>query len=201
MFWSSPNRLFNQTLKKMESTLAREGYVGYIDLNCIVNSYGIYPLEFTSRFGYPTISIQQESMITPIGEFLYLLASAEDPQMKVKKGFQVGVRIVVPTYPYRDKKTFDAYSKGAVIVFKGKTAEGVHIEDVKLENGQWVVTGSVGVALIVIGLGLTMKQAQEQAYNRIKNVLIPNMYYRTDIGDRWYEDSDKLHAWGYLREQ
>jgi phosphoribosylamine---glycine ligase len=26
------------------------------------------------------------------------------------------------------------------------------------------------------------------------------MYYRDDIGERWYEDSDRLHAWGYLRE-
>jgi len=26
------------------------------------------------------------------------------------------------------------------------------------------------------------------------------MYYRTDIGDRWFEDHDKLHTWGYLRE-
>ena len=42
-------------------------------------------------------------------------------------------------------------------------------------------------------------QAQLQAYNRIKNIAIPNMYYRTDIGDRWAEDSDKLHTWGYLR--
>ncbi|HSY32049.1 MAG TPA: hypothetical protein VLA42_08680 [Verrucomicrobiae bacterium] len=31
------------------------------------------------------------------------------------------------------------------------------------------------------------------------NVLIPNMYYRTDIGDRWVEDTDRLHTWGYLR--
>ena len=29
--------------------------------------------------------------------------------------------------------------------------------------------------------------------------MIPNMYYRTDIGDRWLEDSDRLHTWGYLR--
>ena len=46
-----------------------------------------------------------------------------------------------------------------------------------------------------------MKQAQRQAYNRVSNVMIPNMYYRDDIGDRWSEeDSDRLHAWGYLRE-
>ena len=70
MFWSEPNRLFTQTLLKMEPKLAEEGYVGYIDLNCIVNNNGIYPLEFTSRFGYPTISIQQEGMLTPISELL-----------------------------------------------------------------------------------------------------------------------------------
>ena len=60
-------------------------------------------------------------------------------------------------------------------------------------------TSISGVILIVTGTGQTMKQAQAQVYSRIKNVLIPNMYYRTDIGDRWDEDSDRLHTWGYLR--
>ena len=58
MFWTEPTRVFNATLKKMEPRLRDEHYVGYIDVNCMVNSNGIYPLEFTSRFGYPTISIQ-----------------------------------------------------------------------------------------------------------------------------------------------
>ena len=43
-----------------------------------------------------------------------------------------------------------------------------------------------------------MKDAQRMLYNRISNVLINNVYYRTDIGDRWTEDSDKLWAWGLL---
>jgi phosphoribosylamine--glycine ligase len=30
--------------------------------------------------------------------------------------------------------------------------------------------------------------------------MIPDMYYRDDIGERWLEDHDKLHTWGYLRE-
>ncbi|OHB95044.1 MAG: phosphoribosylamine--glycine ligase [Planctomycetes bacterium RIFCSPLOWO2_12_FULL_50_35] len=199
MFWSDPNKLFNATLKKFEQKLAEEGYVGYIDINCIVNKNGIYPLEWTTRFGYPTISIQQEGMAIPIGEFLYDLAKGNKPKLKVKSGFQIGVRIVVPPFPFKDKETFEVKSKDSVIFFK-KPTEGVHIEDVALVNDEWLVSGTSGVVLIVCGVGQTMKQAQYQVYSRIKNILIPNMYYRTDIGNRWFEDSDKLHNWGYLRE-
>jgi phosphoribosylamine--glycine ligase len=51
-----------------------------------------------------------------------------------------------------------------------------------------VVAGTCGVILIVIGLGQTMKQAQDEVYSRIKNVMIPTMYDRTEIGDRWEQD-------------
>ncbi|MFH0819445.1 MAG: phosphoribosylamine--glycine ligase [bacterium] len=202
MFWSEPNKIFNSTLKKMEPKLKKEGYVGYIDLNCIVNNYGIYPLEFTARFGYPTISIQQEGILMPIGEFLYQLATQKFTRFRTKGGFQIGVRIVTPPFPYgADIKILEQHSREAVIIFKKpNNSEGIHIEDVKLVNDEWVLTGTSGVSLIVVGYGQTMKQTQQQVYYRIKNILIPNMYYRKDIGDRWFEDSDKLHAWGYLRE-
>jgi phosphoribosylamine---glycine ligase len=173
MFWSAPNQLFNQTLLNMEPKLAEEGYVGYIDVNCIVNHHGIYPLEFTSRFGYPTISIQQAGMITPIGQFFWDLANGNDPKLKVKSGFQIGVRIVVPPFPFDDDETFESFSRNAAIVFRKPPADEVHIEDVKQVNGQWLVAGTSGVILIVVGLGQTMKQAQSPVYSRIKNVLIP----------------------------
>ncbi|MDD4202389.1 MAG: phosphoribosylglycinamide synthetase C domain-containing protein [Candidatus Omnitrophica bacterium] len=200
MYWSSPNKIFNLTLGKLEAKLKEEHYVGYIDINCIVNSNGIYPLEFTARFGYPTIFIQQEGIKMPMGNFLYELAAGTLTSFKARKGFQVGVRIVVPPYPYDDPDTFERYSNNAAILIKKHNLEGVHIEDVKNIQEQWVVAGTSGVALVVVGTGNTMKQAQSQVYNRIKNIIIPNMYYRTDIGDRWFEDCDKLHTWGYLRE-
>ncbi|MFH1510682.1 MAG: hypothetical protein ABIF10_03240 [Candidatus Woesearchaeota archaeon] len=200
MFWAMPNKIFNATLKKMEPKLAEEQYCGYIDINCIVNNNGIYPLEWTSRFGYPTISIQQEGIVNPIGELMYDLAKGNSPKLKTRSGFQIGVRIVVPPFPFRDKETFDVHSKDAVVLFRKPSLEGVHIEDIKKINGDWLVTGTAGVALIVCGTGSTMKQARKQVYSRISNILIPNMYYRKDIGERWFEDSDKLHNWGYLRE-
>jgi phosphoribosylamine--glycine ligase len=200
MYWSGPNRIFHATLGKLEARLAEEAYVGYIDVNCIVNGQGIYPLEFTARFGYPTISIQADGLQMPLADFLYGMAAGTLTNFKTKRGFQIGLRIVVPPFPYNDPKTFEANSKDRVIIFRKPNYEGVHIEDVKLVNGEWLVTGTSGVILIVTGFGVSVKQAQAQAYQRVKNVLIPNMYYRTDIGDRWFEDHDKLHSWGYLRE-
>jgi phosphoribosylamine--glycine ligase len=198
MFWTGPNQLFNQTLLKMEPVLASEGYVGYIDVNCIVNNHGIYPLEFTSRFGYPTISIQQAGMLTPIGQFFLDLADGNDPKLKTRSGFQIGVRIVVPPFPFDDDETFDSFSKDSVIVFKKPPQDEIHIEDVKQvrpmascgnlrSNPDRHRHGADHAAGAIAGL------------SRIKNVLIPNMYYRTDIGDRWVEDTDRLHTWGYLR--
>jgi phosphoribosylamine--glycine ligase len=200
MFWTPPNRLFNATLGRMAPRLAETGYSSYIDINCIVNSNGIYPLEFTSRFGYPAINIQQEGLLTPIGEVLAKLGDGTLTQVRARSGFQVGVRIALPPFPYRDLATFESTSKDAVVLFKTPSRDGVHIEDLKLVNGEWRVTGNSGVALVVCGTGPTMAQAQRQAYNRVRNVMIPYMYYRDDIGERWAEDSDRLHSWGYLRE-
>ena len=221
MFWSKPNMLFDVTLKKMELKLAESGYVGYFDLNCIVDENGIYPLEFTSRFGYPTISIQQEGMLDNIDEFLYGLVTKKFKTFKTKRGFQIGVCVFVPPYPFNDKVLFDVKSKGAVIHFKkdrensitnGSIShnsscsnqecnhEGIHILEVKKLDDEWVISGTEGWPLIVCGSGPTMKAAQKLAYQRVKNIMMPNMYYRIDIGDKWYEESDKLHDWGYLKE-
>ncbi len=201
MFWTGPNRFFNATLKKMEQKLQEEHYVGYIDINCIVNNNGIYPLEFTARFGYPAIHIQQEGILMPTSDFLYGLASGELKKFKARSGFQIGVRLVVPPFPYGGEvKRSLADSREAVVFFKKPKMEGIHIEDVKLINNEWVVACSSGVVFVVVGTGQTMKQAQSQAYSRISNIMLPNMFYRDDIGDRWFEDSDKLHNWGYLRE-
>ena len=200
MYWSGPNRVYAATLAKLENRLREEKYVGYIDVNCIVNGQGIYPLEFTARFGYPTICIQSDGIAMPMGEILQGMAKGSLSTFKTRKGFQIGLRIVVPPFPYHDPKTFEANSKDRVIIFRKPVYDGIHIEDVRLVNGEWLITGKSGVVLVVTGQGISVKQAQAQAYQRVKNILIPNMYYRTDIGDRWFEDHDKLHSWGYLRE-
>ncbi|WP_224448614.1 phosphoribosylglycinamide synthetase C domain-containing protein [Haloprofundus salilacus] len=199
MFWCGRNELFEATLGKLEEWLAAEGYVGSIDLNCIVNDRGINPLEFTPRFGYPTITLQQESFESPTGQFFYELAHGENPTLDVHRGYQIGVRVVLPPFPFTDETAYQENSRNAAVVFKTDDREGIHIEDAKNVDGQWRVAGENGMPLVVTGKGETMQDAREQAYTRIDDIVIPNMYYRDDIGERWIDgDGDRLQAWGYL---
>mgnify|MGYP006273341849 CR=1 FL=1 len=199
MFWTDRNRLFEATLGRLEDWLAEEGYVGSIDLNCIVNERGISPLEFTPRFGYPTIALQEESFRTPTGEFFADLARGADPELRVHQGYQVAVRVVLPPFPFDDPTTYDENSRNAAIVFQSGSREGIHIEDAKRVDGQWRAAGESGMPLVVTGMGETMQAAREQCYGRVEDLLIPNRYYRDDIGERWIAgDGDRLQAWGYL---
>lgn len=197
VFWCPLNGLFKSTLSKIKEELSKSGYVGYIDINCIVNAKGIYPLEFTARFGYPTISVHIEGILSEWGDFLYRIAQGESIELKTKKGFQIGVVMVVPPFPFDDKNESFIY-KDLSILFKKPNLEGVHLGDVKKINGVWVVAGDSGYVLVITGSGLTMEEARKQVYSRVKNIILQNMYYRTDIGIRWLGDSDRLQTWGYL---
>jgi len=197
MFWAGRNKIFEDTLLKMKDRLAAAKYIGYIDINCIANVRGIYPLEFTARFGYPTINIQMEGVLSEWGEFFFGLARGEKPELKTKRGFQGGAVVAVPPFPFTDPQAFRKYSEDATVILK-KTTDGVHIADIKMVEGKWRLAGQSGYALIVTGSGSTMADARKQAYNRVSNIMIPNMFYRTDIGETWTEDSDRLQTWGYL---
>jgi phosphoribosylamine-glycine ligase len=199
MMWTNRSRIFELTLEKMKEDLAASGYVGYIDINSIANGTGIYPLEFTSRFGYPTISIQMEGVASKWGKFLHSLAKGEDVALNTKKGFQVGVVIAVPPFPFNDDRTFRKFSEDATILFKTQNLDGIHLGEVKMEGNDWRIAGRSGYSLVVTGSGNTTDEARGQAYRRVANIMIPNMFYRTDIGSAWVRDSDLLLSYGYLQ--
>ncbi len=198
MYWTKSNPIFESTLLRTKDKLVASGYVGYIDINCIVNGRGIYPLEWTSRFGYPTISIQMEGIVSEWGQFFYDIAHGKDVQLKAKKGYQIGVVIAIPPFPFEDQKAFKKYSEGAAIFFKHQNPDGIHICETKRIEGEWYIAGESGYALVVTGSGQTMAEAIQKAYQNVKNVMLPNMFYRSDIGQRWFRDSDMLLSWGYF---
>lgn len=199
MYWTNSNAIFDNTLGKMETVLADSKYVGYYDINCIINGRGIYPLEITARLGYPTISVQMEGIGDPVGELFYKLVKGEDFEFKTKKGFQIGVVIAVPPFPYKSDDIFYMFKDSSILFKNPGSLEGIHLGDIKKVNGgDLKLAGNSGYALVVTGSGITVEEARTQVYNRIKNIRLQSMFYRVDIGNRWFRDSDKLQAWGYI---
>jgi len=138
-----------------------------------------------------------EGIVSEWGDFLHKIAKGENYELKTKKGFQIGVVIATPPFPYDDKSEMAIY-QDLSIIFKKLNLEGIHLGDVKLVDENWRIAGDTGYALVVTGSGTTVEDARKQVYGRIDNILLQNMFYRTDIGLGWYEDSDKLQTWGYL---
>jgi phosphoribosylamine--glycine ligase len=195
-FWAPENTLFRKTLGRMKERL--QGHVGYVDINCIVNGQGIHPLEFTMRFGYPTINLQIEGVLSPWGDFLHALAAGGSPELRTRRGFQIAVVVAVPPFPFVDPDAFRKYSEDAIVLFKRELREGFHPCDLKLVDGDWRLAGNSGYACVITGSGATMQDARREAYGRVKSIMIPNLFYRTDIGERWQRDGDLLQTWGYL---
>ncbi len=199
MFLSPPNAMFRATLDKMVPDLAKAGYIGYLDINCIVNGRGIYPLEFTARFGYPTISVQAVGIDMPMGDFLYKMGAGEKFEIPTKKGFQLGIICAVNSYLSENPEDIAIYHDLSILFRRpNPNLEGIHIGDLKMVDGTLQIAGISGYALVVSGSGTTVQEARRQAYNRIKNIRLQNMFYRVDIGERWFNDSDLLQSWGYL---
>ena len=201
MFWSRKNKIFRLTLLKMKSALRKSSYVGYIDLNCIANEEGIFPLEFTSRFGYPTIQIQLSGILSKTGDWLWKLVKGDRFQLSTKKGFQIGVVVATPPLLSEgdDSEMVRMYRDLSINFKNGRISKNIHIGDVKKDkNDIWRIAGCSGWCLVVTGTGETVRRARANAYQEIKNIRIPHMFYRSDIGSRWSLERKKLKKWGYL---
>ncbi|HLN18920.1 MAG TPA: phosphoribosylglycinamide synthetase C domain-containing protein, partial [Patescibacteria group bacterium] len=203
------NKLYLETLAKLKPFLQKINFKGDIDINCIVNNKGAFPLEATSRFGSPAIHLHSEINRSPWGDFLKAIADGKDYKLKWKRGYGIVVVVTVPTsnpFPFTKSEVYTS-PKGMNIYFDKsltkKDFEHIHFEDVSMKkvNGkeQYYISDDRGYVLYVTAMGKTVEEAREKAYKLIKKIHIPKMFYRNDIGLKFItEDEKKLRKWGYL---
>jgi len=201
------NRLFQETLAKMKSYLQKINFKGDVDINCIVVQNEIFPLEITPRFGWPSTHLHEEIHISPWGEFLRAIAQGKSYDLKYKKGYGIVVLLATPPFPYviRTKKY---YPEEMDILFKKELSEEdmrhIHLEEVSLRNNkketsQLYISSKTGFVLHVAGMGETVREARKKTYDLIDNIVIPKVFYRTDIGLNFIKkDEKKLRDWGWI---
>lgn len=185
--YARTRRFFDLTLGRMAPLLRANGYLGYINLNTIVNEAGIWPLEFTCRFGYPGFAILDPLQATSWADLFRAMTSGSGEIFETRPGFAVG--IVMTTRPFPYIRTYVPEPIGLPVLFEGElSAEdraNVHYGEVGLdETGQLVTAGYHGWTLVVTGTGTTIPEAQGRAYALADRTIIPNVRYRRDIGDK-----------------
>jgi len=93
--------LFRRSLACVAEPLREAGHCGYINLNMIANEKGLWPLEFTSRFGYPGFAICDALHEEDWSGVLCKMVDPTSTAISTRRGFACGVVLTVPPFPYR----------------------------------------------------------------------------------------------------
>lgn len=195
------DKLFAASLAKMAPLLREGGYCGYINLNMIVNEEGLWPLEFTSRFGYPGFAICEALHEEGWEHIFQRMLKQDGLQVATRAGYAAGVVLTVPPFPY--SHGYAELSKGAPLSFRpGMTAAdhaALYYAEVERRGEHLVTSGSTGYVGVATGTGDSVGAARDATYALARQVVLPNLRYRTDIGERVERSDLRLLAeWGWL---
>jgi phosphoribosylamine--glycine ligase len=197
-------RFFDLTLARVAPLLREHGHVGYVNLNTIVNSGGIWPLEFTCRFGYPGFAVLEPLQATGWGALLAAMARRPGGAFAVRPGFCAGIVLTTPPFPYTRKQVEEPV--GLPVMFDealdSEDRSHLHYGEVGLVHGELATSGLYGWTMVVTGLAATIEAAKRAAYARAQRVFVPGLRYRLDIGDRLIGgDYDAVAGLGLLSDE
>ncbi|MFH0989911.1 MAG: phosphoribosylglycinamide synthetase C domain-containing protein [bacterium] len=197
----SVKELMDSLLQSKEASRYLENYRGLIDVNCIVDEFGlVYALEFTCRFGVPITDIMTSLLKWSggaYGEFLLSVANGKmDETLLVHtKEYAVGANLVVCGYGYHELFP-NLCQLGSEIRGYDKlnchhTFGDVTARDSKLFVAHpWV--------MCVVGNGNTIDEARFNMLSGAEKVSFQDKVYRTDIGERVKDELPFLQRVGLI---
>lgn len=210
MRYVSKSKLFDEVLKPCEDYLHGTGYVGNVDVNCMVDRSGTpWPLEFTMRFGWPgfnlSMALHKGDPAAWLGD---LLEGRDTLQVKEEK---VCVGVVMAHGDFPNFKWCPEDVSGFPISGVTEAMEKhVWPQWVMLDRAPVMVGEKVKeeitlctaghIPFTVTGVGDTIEAARETCYKRVWAIDWPsNRMFRTDIGCRLEDGLTSLQLNGFAK--
>ena len=205
------SKLADLVLKPLEATLVKMKYVGYVDVNCIIDDEGNpWPLEFTMRKGWPTFNIQQALVQGDTVQWLADLANGRDSKPFLMDAVAVGVVMAIPDFPYSHLTRKDVVGI-PLYGLKKPVTPNVHLCEVMQGHAPQTIQGTIKDApclvtagdylLVASGTGDTVRSAARAAYRTMKKIEVPNSpFWRPDIGQRLEKQLPTIQAKGFAKD-
>lgn len=203
------SKLAQELLLPLEAELIRQGYTGYIDVAVIVDKKGkCWPLEFTTRPGWPLFQIQQVLHKEPCQWMLDACNGTDSFQPYTDVA--VGIVVAIKDFPY-DFQPRETMCGFPVWGLTEKNRYYFHPAEMMLGSAPELANGKLGqvpmmvtagsYVAVVSGVGAGVEAAIAHAYENLADLEFANSpMYRTDIGERVCRQLPELQELGYMTE-
>lgn len=163
--------------------MAAEGtpFTGILYAGLILTEDGPKVIEFNARFGDPEAQVVLPRMASDFGEFMAALMQGESYELVWNDDEVLGVVIAAEGYPENPIKgaklpDLQVLTDAGLDVFHAGT---------KRDGDDYV--GNGGRVILIAAKGASLKEAQADVYNRLRDLKWDGFFFRTDIGWRTFE--------------
>ena len=181
ILYVNKSRYFDEYIKKLEPILKKMGYVGQISINNIFSHKDgkPYGLEFTPRMGWDAQTTEMailKSAGRNISDFYIALATKKRFDFPYNR-VGTGIRI------YTSSVDADHTAiKGRFMSFSPKVKENLWFYNTSYTNDMYIIENNP--VMVVNYADTSLQKSIDGAYEVLKNVNVPDIYYRMEIGKR-----------------
>ena len=176
----APEEIVEETYEKVLAPVIAEmaargtPFVGLLYAGLALTSKGLKVIEFNARFGDPETQVLIPRLETPLATLLYNAATdnLDDSVLTWRNESAVTVVVASEGYP-------EAPKTGGEISLPSHSSARIYHAGTSSSDGRLLSSG--GRVLTITGLGGSLAEAREKAYETASQVSLHNSFYRSDI--------------------
>ncbi len=168
-------KALKEIIQPTANGLVAEGlpFKGVLYGGLILTKEGPKVIEFNARFGDPETEVVLPRLESDFYDLIEAAVEGRDCDTKWSDDAYLGIVLASEGYP-------GSYQKGVEIKGLDKVKAEVYHMGTKIADGKLVTAG--GRVMMVVGKGVTVAEANENAKAEIENIECPSLFHRTDIG-------------------
>ena len=167
---------YEKVLAPMVAEMAARGtpFIGLLYAGLALTKNGIRVIEFNVRFGDPETQVLIPRLATPLATLLFKAATNDLDDVVLHWRNLSAVTVVLASEGYPESPKI-----GSEVVLPAQSDATVYHAGTALSASKLLASG--GRVLTITGLGRTLAEARDMAYQTIAKVFLKNSFFRSDI--------------------